>query len=164
MSFLQQYDRLFVLTFGLVNLLRGLGGLGQMAVGVLAPGAGEDAGGDAGLGSFAALQAVVLLISGLGLLARRRLGWQLSVYYHTYEMAKLAAALALAALLGATPSGIGLSTDLLVQMTWALFNLLVFLMPPIARLCRIDGSIGLAAGPWIFVGFLVAVLKLLVVL
>jgi hypothetical protein len=50
-------------------------------------------------------------------------------------------------------------------MTWALFHLLIFLMKPIAEVCHIDGErIFVAAAPWIFLGLVWAVIKLIFVL
>jgi hypothetical protein len=74
MSFLQQYDRLFLLTMGLVAVIRGLGGLAAVGAAVLAPSVSAAASGGAQvgpLGLLALLHSVVLLISGTGLLLRR---------------------------------------------------------------------------------------------
>jgi hypothetical protein len=164
-SFVRQYDRLFLVTFGLVNLIRGLGGLAAFGVALLGP---ESAAGDAGgagiVGALALLHPVVLLLSGIGLLLRRPFGWKLSVAFHANELGKLGGAVIVTTMLGASSAAIQMGTELLVQMAWALFNLLVFLLDPIARLCRIDGRVIGAAAPWITVGVLLAMAKLASVL
>lgn len=163
MSFLQQYDRLFLLTMGLVAVIRGLGGLAVFGAAVLAPAdgaAGEGIAQRGFLALLAILHSVVLFISGTGLLLRRPFGWKLSVAFHANELAKLAGALLLATLLGASSASIQVGTELLAQMAWALFSLLVFLLQPIATLCRIEGRVVGAAAPWMLVGVLVAFAKL----
>ena len=72
--------------------------------------------------------------------ARRPFGWKLSILFHSNEVAKLGAAFLIAALSGGSAAAVHMSTEILVQMTWALFSLLVFLMKPIAEICRIDGK------------------------
>ena len=80
--------------------------------------------------------------------------------FHTNELAKLAGALLMATLLGASAASIQVGTELLAQMAWALFSLLVFLLQPIATLCRIGPRVISAAAPWMLVGMLVACAKL----
>lgn len=167
MSFLQQYDRLLLVTLGLVSLIRGLGNLAAIFAAVLDPsGTTASAGGgqSAALGLLALLHASVLCISGLGLLLRRRLGWQLSVAVCANEFGKLAGALIITALLGASAAALQIGTDLLVRMTWALFSLLVFMLQPIARLCRVEGSVVGAAAPWMALGASLALVKLAAVM
>ena len=85
--------------------------------------------------------------------------------FHASDLLKLRGALVLTALIGTSAAAIRTGTDVLVQMTWALFHLLVFLMKPIAGACRVDAErVFLAAAPWIFLGLIWAVLKLIFVL
>ncbi len=167
MNFLQQYDRLFLLTLGLVALLRGLGGMATFASVVLDPstsGSSSAAERSAVLGSLAILHAAVQIASGMGLLLRRPFGWKYAIAFQAYELGKLAGALLITLLVGATTQTIQAGTDVLVQMTWALFSLLVFLMEPIARLCRIEGNILRVAAIWIVLGVVLALIKLASVL
>ena len=168
MSFIKQYDRLFVVTFGVVNLIRGGGGLIEVFLAVTgaetetsrAPG-----GNAAVLGITSLVHFAVLLISGVGLLARKPFGWKLSVLFHANDLTKLGSAFFMTASLGTTAEAVRLGTDLLVPMTWSLFNLLVFLMKPIAEICRIDGQkVAVTAAPWILLGFGLGIFKLLAVL
>ncbi len=77
MSFIRQHDRSFLVTFGLVNIIRGLGGLAQIAL--AAGSSGLDSSSTSVLGAgfligvSALLHPVVLLISGVGLLLRHAL-------------------------------------------------------------------------------------------
>ena len=166
MSFIKQYDRLFVTTFGVVNLIRGGGGALEF-VGELtsksAKGIPQSLDGSAivqGMSFF--LYIFVLTISGLGLLLRKPFGWKLSVLFHANDFLKLAGVLVLTALIGTSSAAIRMGTDVLIQMTWALFHLLVFLMKPIAEVCHIDGEkVFAAAAPWIFLGLIWAVFKLI---
>jgi hypothetical protein len=168
MSFIKQYDRLFVVTFGVVNLIRGGGGLIQvfLALTGAATGTSRPADGNAVvLGITSLVHFAVLSISGVGLLARMPFGWKLSVLFHANDLTKLGSAFFMTVLLGAAEEAVRLGTDLLVPMTWSLFNLLVFLMKPIAEICRIDGQrIAVAAAPWILLGLGLGVIKLLAVL
>jgi hypothetical protein len=163
MSFLQQYDRLFLLTLGLVAVLRGVGGLASFFVVLLDPAAsthGAERSQSVVLASMAILHSAVLLVSGAGLLLRRPFGWKLSVAFQANELGKLAGALLITLLLGANADSIRAGTDVLVQMAWALFSLLVFLLDPIARLCRIEGRVVGAAAGWILLGVLLSLVKL----
>ena len=168
MSFIQQYDRLFLLTFGLVNVVRGGGLLLELALHLTGSGPAGSPGGSGGataLGLSALIHMAVLLVSGVGLLLRRPFGWYLAVLFHASDLTKLAGALLIAVVTAGSTEAVSLGTELLVQMTWALFSLLVFLMKPIARLCRIDPArvIASAAG-WIALGVVLAMLKLASVL
>jgi hypothetical protein len=109
---------------------------------------------------MAILHSAVLLVSGAGLLLRRPFGWKLSVAFQANELGKLAGALLITLLLGANADSIRAGTDVLVQMAWALFSLLVFLLDPIARLCRIEGRVVGAAAGWILLGVLLSLVKL----
>ena len=163
MSFIKQYDRLFVATFGLVNLIRGGGGIIELLL-TLGGGSAKSMaldGAAALMGISSLFHLCILMASGIGLLARRPFGWKLSILFHTNEVAKLGAAFLIAALSGGSAAAVRMSTEILVQMTWALFSLLVFLMKPIAEICRIDGKrIGVAAIPWVLLGITLATVKL----
>ncbi|HIG16307.1 MAG TPA: hypothetical protein EYQ31_02885 [Candidatus Handelsmanbacteria bacterium] len=52
------------------------------------------------------------------------------------------------AVVGLSSESIQVGTGVLVQMAWALFGLLIFLLQPIARLCHIEGHVVGAAAPW----------------
>ena len=163
MSFLQQYDRLFLVTLGLVAVLRGVGGLASFFVVLLDPAAsthGAERSQSVVLASMAILHSAVLLVSGAGFLLRRPFGWKLSVAFQANELGKHAGALLITLLLGANEDSIRAGTDVLVQMAWALFSLLVFLLEPIARLCRIEGRVVGAAAGWILLGVLLSLVKL----
>ena len=163
MSFLQQYDRLFLVTLGLVAVLRGVGGRTSFFVVLLDPAAsthGAERSQSVVLASMAILHSAVLLVSGAGFLLRRPFGWKLSVAFQANELGKLAGALLITLLLGANEDSIRAGTDVLVQMAWALFSLLVFLLEPIARLCRIEGRVVGAAAGWILLGVLLSLVKL----
>jgi len=168
MSFIQQYDRLFLLTFGLVNVIRGGGLLIELVLHLTAAAPAGSSGGEGGataLGLSALIHTAVLLVSGVGLLLRRPFGWHLAVLFHANDFTKLAGALLIAVVTGGSTDAVSLGTDLLVQMTWALFSLLVFLMKPIAQLCRIDPErVFAAAATWIALGAVLAVVKLASVL
>lgn len=168
MSFIQQYDRLFLLTFGLVNAIRGVGLLVELVFHLTAAAPQGSAGGGgsaAALGLSALLHIAVLLLSGVGLLLRRPFGWKLSVLFHANDFTKLAGALLIAVVTSGALEAVKLATELLVQMTWALFGLLVFLMKPIASLCRIDPDRVFAASvPWIALGAALAAMRLIAVL
>jgi hypothetical protein len=169
MSFIKQYDRLFVTTFGVVNLIRGGGGalefvaeLANRSTRGISP---SPDGSAIVLGISFLIYTFVLTVSGIGLLLRKPFGWKLSVLFHASDFLKLGGALVLTVLIGTSSAAIRMGTDVLVQMTWALFHLLIFLMKPIAEVCYIDGeSIFVAAAPWIFLGLIWAVLKLIFVL
>lgn len=166
MSFIKQHDRLFVTTFGVVNLIRGGGGALEFVAeltGQSARGSSPSLDGSAILLGISFLTYMaVLTVSGIGLILRRPFGWKLSVLFHAGDFLKLGGALALTALIGTSSAAIRLGTDVLVEMTWALFHLLLFLMKPIAEVCRIDSErIFAAAAPWIFLGLVWAVLKLI---
>ena len=45
-----------------------------------------------------------------------------------------------------------------------LFSLLVFMLQPIARLCRVEGSVVGAAAPWMALGALLSLVKLAAVM
>lgn len=168
MSFLQQYDRLLLVTLGLVATIRGLGGLAAFTAALLDPSSstGSSAEGESLLvrGTLALLHSGALLVSGLGLLLRRPFGWKLSVAFHANEFGKLAGALLITVLLGVSSESIQVGTGVLVQMTWALFSLLVFLLQPIARLCQIEGHVVGAGAPWILLGLLLSLVKLVSVI
>ena len=113
MSFLQQYDRLFLLTLGLVAVLRGVGGLASFFVVLLDPAAsthGAERSQSVVLASMAILHSAVLLVSGAGLLLRRPFGWKLSVAFQANELGKLAGALLITLLLGANADSIRAGT------------------------------------------------------
>jgi len=169
MSFIKQYDRLFVTTFGLVNLIRGGGGVLEFVAELTSRSAGVTSpsldGSTIVPGMSFLIYTVVLTISGIGLILRKPFGWKLSVLFHASDFLKLGGALVLTVLIGTSSAAIRTGTDVLVQMTWALFHLLIFLMKPIAEVCHIDGErIFAAAAPWIFLGLAWAVLKLIFVL
>ena len=87
MSFIRQYDRLLVTTFGVVNLIRGAGGALEFLVALTdesAPGIPHEV--DAVsfvLGTSFLVHTVVLTASGTGLLLRKPFGWKLSVLSST---------------------------------------------------------------------------------
>jgi len=169
MSFIKQYDRLFVTTFGVVNLIRGGGGALEFVVELMGKSTKEISHGLDGsaivLGISFLIYTAVLTVSGIGLLLRKPFGWKLSVLFHSSDFLKLGGALVLTALIGTSSAAIRMGTDVLVQMTWALFHLLIFLMKPIAEVCHIDGEkVFVVAAPWIFLGLVWAVLKLIFVI
>ena len=169
MSFIKQYDRLFVTTFGVVNLIRGGGGTLEFVVeltGKSTKGISHGLGGSAiVLGISFLLYTAVLTISGIGLLLRKPFGWKLTVFFHASDFLKLGGALILTVLMGTSSAAIRMGTDVLVQMAWALFHLLIFLMKPIAEVCHIDGGrVFVIAAPWIFLGLVWAVIKLIFVI
>ena len=169
MNFIKQYDLLLITTYGLANLIRGGGGalafMGELtskSAKGLPPGFDGSA---MVLGMSVLIHIAVLTISGIGLLLRKPFGWKLSVLFHASDLLKLGGALILTVLIGTSSAAIRMGTDVLVQMTWALFHLLIFLMKPIAEVCHIDGErIFVAAAPWIFLGLVWAVIKLIFVL
>jgi hypothetical protein len=169
MSFIKQYDRLFVTTFGVVNLIRGGGGALEFVVKLTGKSTqGLSHGPDESpivLGISFLLYMAVLTVSGIGLILRKPFGWKLAVFFHASDFLKLGGALILTALIGTSSAAIRMGTDVLVQMAWALFHLLVFLMKPIAEVCHLDGrKVFVVAVPWIFLGLVWAVIKLIFVI
>ena len=86
------------------------------------------------------------------------------VALHSNEFGKLAGALLIIAVVGLSSETIQVGTGVLVQMAWALFGLLIFLLQPIARLCHIEGHVVVAAAPWLLLGVLLSVAKLVYVI
>ena len=115
MSFIRQYDRLLVTTFGVVNLIRGAGGALEFLVALTdesAQGIPHEV--DATsfvLGTSFFVHTVVLTASGTGLLLRKPFGWKLSVLFHASDFLKLGGALVLTALIGTSAAAIRTGTD-----------------------------------------------------